>query len=57
MYNLIWQWRGGQNETGGNIVILDVAKALQAGCLIEDLRNHRYLKGEQRCKKLFGYLH
>ncbi|HYC87085.1 MAG TPA: FRG domain-containing protein [Chryseosolibacter sp.] len=33
-----------EKAKGGNIAILDVGKALKAGCLIEDLRHHRFAK-------------
>lgn len=48
--------RGKQNAVGGNIAILDVAKALDAGCLIEDLRNHKFAK-RAKVQEAFGMIY
>jgi len=48
--------RGNQKAVGGNIAILDVAKALDAGCLIEDLRNHKFAK-RAKVQEAFGMIY
>ncbi len=45
-----------QKAAGGNIAILDVAKALEAGCLIEDLRNHKFAK-RAKMQEAFGMIY
>ena len=45
-----------QKAEGGNVAILDVAKASKSGCLIEDLRHHKFAK-RAKMQEAFGMIY
>ena len=45
-----------EKAEGGNVAILDVDKAFKAGCLVEDLRHHKFAK-RAKMQEAFGLIY